>query len=199
LISSIYAQKVDEIKTALEKTKNPIQYTSKVLHKRYEIDTIEVISTTSFQGLPDSIAYYGKIGKVYGPYKGPKGKYLIQVLAKAPNTFYHLCHILIDTSVFQKVFADSLATRIIENIQSGISTFESMAHTYSSDLATASKGGDLGWLSKEAMLPDMSRTLLRHKKGDIFKMWTSSGLHIVYIKEFPKSDTGYTLMLKIIL
>lgn len=125
------------------------------------------MSTTSFLGPADSLAYKGKTGKVYGPFKG--AKYLIKVLAKVPNTFYHVSHILIDTGTFSRKFADSLAGSIIKKIQADSSSFESMARTYSSDNSSASKGGDLGWFIRGAMLPQLDDAIAKHKKEKYLK------------------------------
>ena len=105
------SQSVTQIKKVLDTTSDPIGFVKFVLKKKYKIDTVTVMSTTSFMGLADSLAYKGKIGKVYGPFKG--GNYLIKVLAKVPNTFYHVSHILIDTATFSRKFADSLAGRLL--------------------------------------------------------------------------------------
>jgi hypothetical protein len=194
-----FSQSIAQLKKDLETTPDIVKYIKFQLHKKYKIDTIDVVSTTSFMGTPDSLAYYGKEGKVYGPFKGKENSYLIKILGKAPNTFYHVSHILLDTSIFQPRFADSLAKTIIAKINSGASTFQSMASTYSSDNISSAKGGDLGWLCLSAMLPPLSGSISRHKKGDIFKVWTQGGLHIVTIDDDPKKDTGYALMLKVIL
>jgi parvulin-like peptidyl-prolyl isomerase len=194
------AQSVAQIKKALETSPNLAHYVKFDLHKKYKIDTIAVISITSFEGTPDSLAYFGTVGKVYGPYKGKdNNSYLIKILQKAPNTFYHVSHIMLDTAIFKPRFADSLANKIIREIKSGTTTFEAMASTYSNDNSTAIKGGDLGWLSLDVMLPQLSKSISRHKKGDIFKVWADQGLHIITITDEPKKDTGYALMLKVIL
>jgi hypothetical protein len=193
----VKSQSVAQIKKVLDTTSDPIGYVKYVLKKKYTIDTVTIMSTTSFLGLADSLAYKGKIGKVYGPFKG--NNYLIKVLAKIPNTFYHVSHILIDTSAFSRKFADSLASNIIKRIQSDSSTFESMARTYSSDNASAYKGGDLGWFIRGAMLPQLDEAIAAHKKGDIFKVWTPAGLHIVTIRDNPKKDNGFALLLRVFL
>ena len=194
-----FSQSVAEIKKELETNPNLPRYIKFQLHKQYKIDTIDVISTTSFEGTPDSLAYFGKTGGVYGPYKGKNGSYLIKILQKAPNAFYHVSHILIDTIVFHPKFADSLANNIIAKIRSGAATFESMASTYSADNSSINKGGDLGWLCIDAMLPELGKAVSRHKKGDVFKVWSAPGLHIVTITDGPKQDTGFALILKVIL
>src|SRR6476469_5123420 len=87
-----HAQKltVAQIKTNLESAPNPVAYARDVLKKQYKIDTIVVLNSTHFSGLADSLAYHGKLKKVYGPYQG---KMLVQVLAKLPNTFTRISQV----------------------------------------------------------------------------------------------------------
>ena len=191
------SQSVTQIKKVLDTTSDPIGYVKYVLKKKYKIDTVTIMSTTSFLGLADSLAYKGKIGKVYGPFKG--ANYLIKVLGKVPNTFYHVSHILIDTAVFSRKFADSIADNVIQKIKTDSSTFETMARTYSADNISAFKGGDLGWFIRGAMLPQLDDAIAAHKKGDIFKVWTKAGLHVVTIKDNPKKDNGFALLLRVFL
>jgi len=193
----VKSQPLSQIKKELETTADPIGYVKYKLKKKYKIDTVTIMSTTSFLGLADSLAYKGTTGKVYGPFK--KGNYLIKVLAKIPNTFYHVSHILLDTSVFKMKFADSLATNIIKKIQTDSSSFTSMARTYSADNLSSSKGGDLGWFIRGAMLPELDKAIAAHKKGEIFKVWTPAGLHIVTITDNPKKDNGFALLLRVLL
>jgi parvulin-like peptidyl-prolyl isomerase len=191
------AQTLTQVKKELDTTRDPIGYVQYKLKKKYRVDTVTIMSTTSFVGFADSIAYKGKIGKVYGPFK--KGNNLIKVLAKVPNTFYHVSHILIDTSVFKKAFADSLANNIIRKIKTDSSSFQSMARTYSADNVSSTKGGDLGWFIRGVMLPQLDKAIAEHKKGDIFKVWTRAGLHIVTITDAPKKDHGFVLLLRVFL
>ena len=191
------SQSIHQIKKELDTTLDPIGYVKFKLKKKYTIDTVTVMSTTSFRGISDSLAYNGKIGKVYGPFKG--ANYLIKVLAKVPNTFYHVSHILIDTSTFSRKFADTLASNIIKRIKSDSSSFSSMANTYSADHYSALKGGDLGWFIRGAMLPQLDEAIANHKKGDLFKVWTPAGIHVVTIVDNPKKDNGFALLLRVIL
>ena len=195
--NAIFGQSIDQMKKVLDTTSDPIGYIKYRMKKKYKIDTVAVMSSTYFSGLADSLAYKGKLGKVYGPWKG--ANYLIKVLAKVPNTFYHVSHILIDTSVFKQKFADSLSSTIINKIKDGTSSFESMANTYSSDNGSAAKGGDLGWFVRGAMLPQLDDAIAAHKKGEVFKVWTRAGLHIVTIKDAPKKDNGFALLLRVML
>ena len=187
---------IAQIKTELEKSPNPPLYVKDVLKKKFVLDTVTVVNTRSFGGLPDSLAYHGKTGKVYGPYA--KGKLLIQVLAKLPNTFNHVGQIFIDTAVFSRSFADSLGNDIVARIQDGRSTFGDMARLYSMGGESATRG-DLGWVALGAMVPYIEKELQKHKKGDIFKLWSSNGLHIICKLDEPKKDTGFALLMRILL
>ncbi len=194
---SAKSQSIAEIKKVLDTTSNPIGFVKYVLKKKYFIDTVTVVSTAQFLGKADSLAYHGKTGKVYGPFK--KENILIKILTKAPNTFYHINHILLDTSVFVPSFAESLADTIIARIRSGTSTFAAQASIYSADVTSARKGGDLGWFIKGVMLPQLDKELTKRKKGELFKVWSEVGLHIVSIADNPKEDAGFALMLRVIL
>src|ERR1700744_227436 len=122
---------IRQMKEELEKTPNPLLYTRQILKRRFKIDTITVTKTRNFGGLADSLASHGTEKKVYGPY-GPKGsQLLVQVLSKAPNQFYHINQIFIDTSVFRRRIPDSMGRLIIKKIKDGTAAFEQMATTYS--------------------------------------------------------------------
>jgi hypothetical protein len=185
------------IKKVLDTTNNPVGFVRYVLKKKYFIDTVAVLSTSGFLGKADSLAYHGKTGKTYGPFKGEN--ILVKILVKVPNTFYHVQHIVLDTNLLRQNFAEKTADTIIQKINSGNATFASMASTYSSDNLSAVRGGDLGWFVRGVMLPQLDDAIAKHKKGELFKVWTPAGLHIVRIADNPKKDTGYALMLRVLL
>lgn len=194
---SAKSQSIAQIKKILDTTQNAVGYVKFVLKKKFFIDTVTVVSTAQFMGKADSLAYHGKTGKTYGPFK--KENILVKILMKAPNTFYHVKHILIDTSVFDKGFAESLSDTILAKLKAGTTTFAVQAGIYSADFQSSSKGGDLGWFIKGVMLPQLDKELTKRKKGELFKVWSASGLHIVSIADDPKEDTGYALLLRVIL
>lgn len=189
---------IPQMKAELEKSPNPILYTRDILKRRWRIDTIVVSRTRHFQAIADSLAYTGKEKKVYGPY-GPTGKrFLVQLLSKAPNQFYHINQIFIDTAIFRRRIADSLADAIIAKIRNGSATFEQMAQTYSMGGEGVTKG-DLGWIARGMLQPTIEHEVLVRKKGDVFKIWSPAGLHIIRKADDPKQDTGFALMLQIFL
>jgi parvulin-like peptidyl-prolyl isomerase len=57
----------------------------------------------------------------------------------------------------------------------------------------------MGWFVKGVMMPDLEKTVVGGKKGALLKVWTSAGLHIVYIKSSPKTDNAYALLLRVFL
>ncbi len=182
-----------QIKANMENAPNPLAYVRDVLKKRYKLDTIIISNTTRFSGIADSLAYHGTIKKVYGPIQK---KYLVQILAKLPNTFNRVSQIFIDTTIFTRRIADSLANSIIARIKSGKSTFEDMAMAYSMGGEGASKG-DLGWIARGAMLPEIEKALTYHKTGEVFRLWSNNGVHIIKKSAEPKQDTGFVLMLQV--
>jgi hypothetical protein len=189
---------VRQMKIELEKSPNPILYAKQILRKRFKIDTITVTQTRRFSGLADSLAYCGKDKKVYGPY-GPKdARYLVQVLSKAPNEFYHISQIFIDTSFFSYRIADSLGNVILKKIKDGSATFEDLANAYSLG-RNATASGDLGWIARGAMFPVIEHEIVTHKKGDVFKLWSRAGLNIIRKDDDPRQDTGFALMLQVFL
>lgn len=187
---------ISQLKADIEKSGNSPLYVKDVLKKKFKLDTVPILRTSNFRGLADSLGYHGKVGKVYGPFD--KGKILVQLLAKAPGQFNHVGQIFLDGSVFSHRFADSLADNIMTRIQAGTTTFEDMAQTYSMG-GEAPLRGDLGWIARGGMIPEIEQGIATRKKGDVFKIWTSNGLHIIRKTDDPKEDTGYVLLMRIFL
>ncbi|HEV2352653.1 MAG TPA: hypothetical protein VGR89_00280, partial [Puia sp.] len=71
---------IRQMKEELERASNPLLCARDVLRKRFKLDTVTVTQTRHFGGLADSLAYHGKIRKVYGPYGPKNGRFLVQVL-----------------------------------------------------------------------------------------------------------------------
>jgi len=188
-------QTLAQIKASLETATNPVAYARDVLKKPYKIDTVIILNSTHFSGIVDSLAYHAKIKKVYGPYEK---KYLVQVLAKLPNTFTRVSQVFIDTSLFTRRIADSLANSIVDRIKTGAASFEDMAQTYSMGGESVMRG-DLGWIARGAIIPEIGKELARRKKGEVFKVWTKAGVHVIKKASDPKEDTGFALMLRVIM
>jgi hypothetical protein len=195
LVSTGFAQKktIAQIKKELETSPNPPLYVKQVLKKKFVMDTIPIMSTSRFAGWPDSIAYKGKIRKVYGPFE--KGKYLVQVLAKLPNNFNRVHQLFLDTSFFSLKRADSISTTLYNRIIDGSSSLEDLAQIWSMG-GEAPTRGDIGWVAQGALIPEIEQELRKRKKGEVFKIWTRAGVHIVR-KTDTKKDTGFALLMRI--
>jgi hypothetical protein len=197
-VSPAQKMTVAQMKVELEKTPNSPLYTKDVLKKKFKIDTIIVTRTNLFHSLADSLAYTGKIKKVYGPYDQQGSKFLVQILAKSPNVFYKVSQIFIDTSLFSHKFIDSLGNSILEKIKNGTTTFEQMAKTYSTG-GEGPTSGDIGWVARGVLFPDIEKEIVKRKKGEVFKLWSPNGLHILKRTAEPKQDTGFALILRVFL
>jgi len=187
---------VPQIKTALETSPNPILFAKQILEKKFRIDTIVVTKTRNFSSLADSLAYTGKEKKVYGPYGEKGNRFLVQLLTKAPNQFYHISQIFIDTSVFRMRIADSLGNLILRKLQDSGASFDQLARTYSMG---GEGGGDLGWIARGVIVPQIEHEIIVHKKGEVFRVWSANGLHIIKKVDNPKQDTGFALMMRVFL
>jgi parvulin-like peptidyl-prolyl isomerase len=189
---------ITEIKTELEKSPNSPLYVKDVMKKKFILDTIVVTRTTHFSSLADSLAYRGILNKVYGPYTMQGKKFLVQILARMPNTFYRISQIFIDTSVFRYRIADSLGKSILSRLKNNQDSFERLAEAYSMGGESITKG-DLGWVARGSIIPAIDRQLAKTKKGEVFMVWSSKGLHIIKLTDGPKQDNGAALMMRIFL
>ena len=187
--------RIRQMKAELEKSKDPVALVKK-WKKKYRMDTVSIISPNKFFGIADSLAYTGKVGKAYGPFPGDS--IIVLVAGKAFNMFYHAGHVLLDTIAFRKKVASKMADNPIKQIKSGEKKFEDLARTYNID-GSGENGGDFGVLARGVLLPELDREIIKHKKGDIFKVITRNGVHIVKIFENPKKDAGFAILLRIFL
>jgi parvulin-like peptidyl-prolyl isomerase len=185
---------IPQMKTALEQSPNPVLFARQILQKKFKIDTVVVTKTRGFGSLADSLAYTGKEKKVYGPFGDRGNKFLVQLLTKAPNQFYHISQIFIDTSFFRLRVADSLGNAILRKLKDSSASFEQLARTYSMG---GEGGGDLGWIARGVMVPQIEHEVITHKKGEVFRVWSANGLHIIRKTDNPKQDTGFALMMRV--
>jgi hypothetical protein len=189
---------ISEMKTEIEKSPNSPLYVKDVLKKKFRLDTVVVTRTSHFTTLADSLAYRGILKKVYGPYTIQGQKFLVQILARLPNTFNRISQIFIDTSVFSYHMADSIGKSILTKLKNNQESFERLAQTYSMG-GESSTQGDLGWVAKGSIIPAIDKQLAKSKKGDVFMIWSGNGLHIIKMTDGPKQDNGVALMMRIFL
>ena len=90
-----------------------------------------------------------------------------------------LVHLRIITLESESEEAKGFADNIYERIRKG-EPFEELAREHSIDPGSADKGGDVGWLNLNEMLPPLAEVVVRMEKGEVSQPIRSSlGLHIM--------------------
>jgi peptidyl-prolyl cis-trans isomerase SurA len=101
----------------------------------------------------------------------------------------HARHILIKTNeIVSESDAKNRLEQIRERIVNGTATFEDMARQYSDD-SSASKGGDLGWLSPGETVPEFEHAMDALKPGEISQpIHSPFGYHLIQVLERRSQD-----------
>ncbi|WP_397389623.1 peptidylprolyl isomerase [Polynucleobacter sp.] len=99
-----------------------------------------------------------------------------QVKSQYTGKEYHVEHILVEKE------ADAKA--ITAQIKAG-GNFEQIAKEKSKDPGSAPKGGDLGWVSDKALVPEFSKAMVQLKKGQVTDkpVKTQYGWHIIKLDD----------------
>ncbi len=134
----------------------------------------------------DKLASF-KVGEVYGPYELGQNYQAIKVTDKKilPDSV-HAAHILRRVTPGN---ADQLAAanRIIDSLYTVLSRnkskFGALAKEFSEDLSNKDDDGDLGYFSQGTMVKAFNDVAFHSgKKGNIYKVQTQFGVHLLYIK-----------------
>ena len=194
--SNSFAQKFETVKKRLEiKGENPIDICKKLKYK-YRLDTVVITNTSYFNSVQDSLSYKGKVGNVYGPYDN--GKYAVQLLLTAPNTFTRLKRINFDTSSMSKNLADTMSNKVLKKIEKKERTFEEMAKLYNKNEGFGTSG-ELGYCAKGTLQPSLEKLIAKTKQGSVFKYWGNQGVDLIKVIDKDKTDKGYGLLLVVTL
>lgn len=99
-----------------------------------------------------------------------------QVKGQYAGKEYHVEHILVEK--------ESDAKAIIAQLKAG-GSFEQIAKEKSKDPGSAAKGGDLGWVSDQALVPEFSKAMVQLKKGQVTDKPVKSqyGWHIIKLDD----------------
>lgn len=99
-----------------------------------------------------------------------------QVKSQYTGKEYHVEHILVEK--------ESDAKAIIAQVKAG-GNFEQIAKEKSKDPGSAPNGGDLGWVSDKALVPEFSKAMVQLKKGQITDkpVKTQYGWHIIKLDD----------------
>lgn len=137
-----------------------------------------------------------KIGEVSGILRSPNGFHILKLLDKRGKDVQlvvrqtHARHILIKTN--EVVGHEDARTRLVqlkERIENG-TPFEELAKLHSDDLS-ASKGGDLGWLTPGDTVPDFERAMDALQPGQVSEPVRSPfGWHLIQVLERRDQDVS---------
>ncbi|MDO4461161.1 MAG: SurA N-terminal domain-containing protein [Bacteroidia bacterium] len=117
-----------------------------------------------------------KEGEVFGPYRegdSYKISRLVSV-AQRPDSV-KAAHILLRNNAAK---ADSLFAAAKKG-----ANFAAMARTFSEDPGSAVNGGDLDWFTDGMMVPEFNEACFTGAKGDIVKVESQFGIHIIKIQD----------------
>lgn len=107
-----------------------------------------------------------------------KLKVLYNERTKSPEDELHARHILVKT--------EEEAKEISKKLKNG-GDFEAIAKEKSQDKSSGATGGDLGWFTKDKMVPEFSKTAFALKKGEVSAPVKSDfGWHIIKLEERRK-------------
>jgi peptidylprolyl isomerase/peptidyl-prolyl cis-trans isomerase D len=130
-------------------------------------------------------------GEVFGPYKDRNYYKLSKVTAikQLPDSV-KASHILIsyagsavrDPSIkYTQEEAKKIADSILKVIKADKSKFDTIAKEMSADKMSGAKGGDLGWFTYKAMVPEFRNFVFENKTNDVDIVKTQFGYHIINI------------------
>ncbi len=109
-----------------------------------------------------------------------RAEYETQVAQTAAQEF-RARHILVQT--------EPLAEKVLKQLSEG-RDFGALARSVSIDNGSKQNGGDLGWFSPNAMVPQFRDAVLRLKKGETSKqpVQTQYGYHIIRVEDVRESQ-----------
>ena len=136
-----------------------------------------------------------KVDEVSQVLRSPNGFHILKLLDKRGNESpvivqqTHARHILIRTS---EVVSENEAKHRLEGLRDrvvlGNADFGELARQHSED-ASATKGGDLGWLSPGDTVPEFERAMNALKPGEVSgPVRTSFGWHLIQVLERRDED-----------
>jgi peptidyl-prolyl cis-trans isomerase C len=102
--------------------------------------------------------------------------------AKAGDTEYQACHILVDD--------EKKAKDLIAQLKKDKKLkFEDLAKKHSKD-SSAKEGGSLGWMTPGALVPEFGKAMMALKKGEVTATPVKSrfGWHIIKLEDVRKLD-----------
>ena len=170
---------IEKTKTEFAEASDPVQFIN------LTADTRHIGFFVPISEVPANLQEYVKkedLREVFGPYQEEGSFKLAKLLAVGdrPDSV-HARHILVSPNQSRTLLqADTKADSLIKLIKSG-TPFEILAMTNSDDQGSAQLGGDVGWFPEGRMVIPFNNACFSGKKGDIVKIESSFGVHIIEI------------------
>lgn len=136
-----------------------------------------------------------KVGQVSRPLRAGNGFQLIKLVSiggdkqKHVVTLTHVRHILLkpDASMLPED-AKKQVNNIFQQLKSG-KDFATMAKQYSLDTASATKGGDLGWVTPGELVPEFEKTMNKLSLNQVSQpVKTQFGWHLIEVLGRKQQD-----------
>ena len=133
-------------------------------------------------------------GQISEPVRSPSGFHIFKLMdirgdEKVVQEQVHVRHILVKPNEIRSdLEARMLAKNLYDRVQRG-EEFSELAKAYSDDTASALNGGDMSWISPEALVPEFRTVMLNipHKTvSEPFR--TTYGWHVLEVLGKRKSD-----------
>ena len=143
----------------------------------------------SFSPYLDSLLFNSPVGNILPPHEDNNMLRIFKVIDKQsrPDSL-KASHILISYTGTQvekvkrsKEAAIKESDSLLNVVKQNPALFETIASTVSDDEAAKAKSGDLGWFADGAMVPEFNTAVLKGNVGDIVKVETQFGYHIIKI------------------
>lgn len=136
-----------------------------------------------------------KVGDVRGPIRAGNGFQIIKLVGVGNTEVHHevtkthVRHILLKPGVnMTEAEADRQIHNLYEQLKSG-KDFAAMARQYSLDHASAAKGGDLGWVTPDELVPSFAEAMGELSVNTISKpVKTPFGWHLIQVLERKTVD-----------
>jgi len=169
---------INEQKTEFERIENAAQYMAATAESRFNEAYLSSLD------IPENIREWAMAadpGMVYGPYQEGLTWKLARItdVKELPDSV-KASHILIRPVNNTDFNAAQVTADSIKGLVERGQDFASLASQFGTD-GTKDVGGDLGWFTNEAMIPEFSKACFFGKKGDLITVKTSYGVHVVRI------------------
>lgn len=135
-------------------------------------------------------------GEVAAPVRSPNGYHLIKLIEQrggstVMQTQSNVRHILIQpTEIRTEAQAEALIKELYNRIQNG-DDFSELARLYSADPGSRAKGGELGWVNGEALVPAFREVMDNIKLNTLSEPFKSRyGWHILEVLDKRQEDIG---------